>query len=133
MDNKQPTPGEWAMIGGGAVALIASFLDGSGDASSWSDGAFPIVTLIAIYSAAVAVLVALTRFANVNLPDRVVGFTWPQIYLALGFFASLMALFWLIAAEDVGIGLWLMLLGSVAVLAGAFLTAREQSTPGTLG
>jgi hypothetical protein len=133
VDNKQPTPGEWAMIAGGAVTLIGSFLDFAGDSSAWGEGAFPIVTLIVLYSAAVAVLVALTRFASVALPERVLGFTWPQLYLALGFFASLMALGWLVAADDVGAGLFIMLIGSVAVLVGAVLAERERSTPGTLG
>lgn len=132
MDKQQPSPGHWAMIGGGVVALIGSFLDASGDSSAWGKGAFPIVTLIPLYAVIVGVLVALTLFANVKLPTNVLGFSWNQIYLVLGFFASLMALFWLVAAEDVGAGLWLMLLGSIAVLVGAVLSERENAAPGTL-
>jgi len=133
VDNKQPTPGEWAMIGGGAVALLASFLDFAGDTSAWGKGAFPIVTLIPVYAVAVGVFVALHRFAGVDLPDRVLGFSWNQISLMLGFFAALMALFWLVTAEDVGVGLFLLLLSSIAVVAGAVLVEKEATRPGTLG
>jgi hypothetical protein len=133
VDKKQPTPGEWAMIGGGAVALLASFLDFAGDTSAWGKGAFPIATLIPVYAIAAAIVVALHRFAGVDLPDRVLGFSWNQIYLVLGFFAALMALFWLVTAEDTGVGLFLLLLSSIAVTTGAVLVEKETPQPGTLG
>jgi hypothetical protein len=120
------------MIGGGAVTLIGSFLEFAGDTSAWGTGAFPIVTLIPIYATVVGVLVALKTFGNVNLPAQVLGFTWNQLFLVLGFFAALMSLFWLVAAENTGVGLLLMLIGSVAVAVGAFLTEKEAA-PGTLG
>lgn len=132
MENKQPTPGEWAIIAGGAVMLIASFLEFAGDTSAWGSGAFPIVTLIPLYGVVMALQVVLTKFANVNLPDRPVGFTWEQVHLVLGFFAALMALFWLIAADDTGIGLYLMLLGAIAAVVGAVLLQKERTT-GALG
>jgi drug/metabolite transporter (DMT)-like permease len=130
--NTQPSPGAWAMIGGGAVTLIGSFLEFASDTSAWGTGAFPIVTLIPIYATVVGVLVALKTFGNVNLPAQVLGFTWNQLFLVLGFFAALMSLFWLVAAENTGVGLLLMLIGSVAVAVGAFLTEKEAA-PGTLG
>jgi hypothetical protein len=46
---------------------------------------------------------------------------------ALGFFATLMSLCWLIAADDTGAGLFLLLVGSAAVLVGAVLVARQQA------
>ena len=132
MDKKQPSPGDWAMMAGGLVVLIGSFLDAAGEENAWGDGAFPLATLIVIYAFGTGVLVALTRFANVKLPGNVLGFTWNQIYLVLGFFAALMALFWIPVPDDTGIGLWIMLLGSLAVVAGAVMNGREQQTPGTL-
>jgi hypothetical protein len=133
VDDKQPTPAEWAMIGGGALTLVASFIDGVNDTSAWSSGAFPIVTLIPLYVTIVAILVAATRFGNVRLPASVLGFTWTQIYLALTIFAALMALFWIGGgAQDTGAGLVLMLVGSVAAAVGAFLEAKEAG-PRTIG
>ena len=127
MDNKQPSPGEWAMMGGAVVALLGSFLDISGDVSAWGRGAFPIVTLIPLYCVVAGVLVAGQRFGNVSLPDRLAGFGAGQLSLALGFFATLMSLCWLIAADDTGAGLFLLLVGSAAVLVGAVLVARQQA------
>ena len=57
-DANQPTPGEWAIIGGGAVALIGSFLEFAIDESAWGSGFFPIVTLIPIYLVVIAVQVS---------------------------------------------------------------------------
>lgn len=132
MDNKQPTPGEWAIIAGGAVMLIGSFLDGVNETSAWGEGALPIVTLIPLYGVLMALQVALTKFGNVNLPDRVLGFTWNQIHLVLGIFAALMALFWLVASEESGAGLFLMLLGAAGACVGAFMIQRERAT-GAIG
>lgn len=132
MDKKQPTPGEWAIVGGGAVALIGSFLDFAGDTSAWGSGALPIVTLIPLYVVVMAVQVVLARFTGVRLPDRVAGFTWEQVHLVLGIFAALMALFWLIPVDDTGAGLILMLLGAAAACVGAFMLQRERTT-GALG
>jgi hypothetical protein len=132
VDNKQPTPGEIAIIAGGAVMLIASFLEFAGDTSAWGEGAFPIVTLIPLYGVVMALQVVLTKFAKMSLPERLVSFTWEQVHLVLGFFATLMALFWFVAADDTGAGLVLMFLGAVAALVGAVLLQKERST-GALG
>lgn len=131
-DRSPPTPGEWLILGGGVVGLVGSFLDFQGDVSSWGTSAFPIATLIPIYLVVMAVQIALTKFANVDLPERVMGFTWEQIHLELGFFASLMAVFWLVAAEDAQIGLFLLILSSIAALAGAFMLQKERAT-GAIG
>jgi hypothetical protein len=132
VDNKQPTPGEIIILAAGAVMLIASFLDFAGDATSWSSGAFPIVTLIPIYGVVMAAHIALTKFANVQLPDRVGTFTWEQVHLVLGLFAALMALGWLISGiDDTGIGFWLLLLGSIGLVVGAVMLQRERN-PGAV-
>jgi hypothetical protein len=123
----RPTPGESTMIVGGVLAVVASFLDGTLGTTAWGDGAFPIVTLIPIYSGAVAILVAFSRFGNVRFPPRVIGFTWPQLYLVLGFLASVMAVCWIIVAEDLAdAGLDGMLVGSLLVVVGALLSQRGR-------
>jgi hypothetical protein len=133
VDNKQPTPGEITIMAAGAVMLIASFFDFASKTSAWGSGAFPIITLIAIYGVLMAAQIALTKYANVNLPDRVAGFTWEQVHLLLAAFALLMSLGWLISGiDDKGIGLWLLLLGSIALVVGAVMLQRERNT-GALG
>ncbi|MCU1429379.1 MAG: hypothetical protein JWL83_3379, partial [Actinomycetia bacterium] len=42
MDNKQPTTGEWVIMGAGAVMLIASFLDFAFKRNAWGSGLFPV-------------------------------------------------------------------------------------------
>ena len=86
------------------------------------------VPIIALLGVAAGVLVALTRFANTNLPENVAGFTWAQLYLVIGLFAVLVTLALLIvdkAGADVGIGLWAGLLGSVGLLVGAVMLRND--------
>jgi hypothetical protein len=129
VNDKQPTPGEIAIMVAGAVMLIASFLEFAGDTSSWGSGAFPIATLIPIYGIVMALQVALTKFANVNLPDRVAGFTWEQVHLVLSAFALLMSLGWIVSGIDgKGVGLWLLFVGSIGLVAGAVMLQRERNT-----
>jgi hypothetical protein len=129
VDNKQPTPGEIIIMAAGAVMLIFSFFDFAGSTSAWGSGLFPVATLIAIYGIVMAVQVAVTTFAKVDLPDRVAGFTWEQVHLVLGVFALLMALGWLISGvPDKGIGLWFLLLGSIGLVVGAVMLQRERNT-----
>jgi hypothetical protein len=129
VDKKQPTPGEITIMVAGAVMLIASFLDFAGDTSAWGEGAFPIVTLIVIYGVLMALQIALTKYANVSLPDRVGTFTWEQVHLLLAVFALLMSLGWLISGiRDKGAGLWLLLLASIALVVGAVMLQRERNT-----
>jgi DMSO/TMAO reductase YedYZ heme-binding membrane subunit len=114
------------MIVGGVLAVVASFFDTAFGTHAWGDFAFPIVTLIPIYLGAVAVLVIFSRFGNLRLAPRAMGFTWPQIYLLLGLFAALMAGAWIVADPDPGIGLYLMLAGAIAVVVGALLSQRGR-------
>ena len=146
-DPKNPTPGEITVMAGAAVALIGSFLDfysldfagASDDRSTWSSGLFPVATLMVIFAVIIGVLVALTKFANMRLPDRIAGFTWDQIYLVLGFFAALYAVAYLLVdkgAYDYGIGFWLVLIGCIASFVGAILLQRERAgsrRPGSPG
>jgi hypothetical protein len=138
-----PTPGEITIMAAGALALIFSFFDfykspstsigrlsvGGGGVSAWGSGLFPVATLVPLFVVVMAVQVALTRFGHVELPARVVSFTWEQIHLVLGFFATLFAIAWLIKKKsplDFGIGFWFILIASIAALVGAILLWRER-------
>jgi hypothetical protein len=114
------------MIAGGVVAVVGSFLDGVLATTAWGEGAFPIVSLIPIYSGAVALLVVLSRLGNVRFAPRVMGFAWPQLYFVLGLLAAVMALCWVLAAESNERGLYVMLVGSVLVALGARLSRRGR-------
>ena len=133
MENKL-SPAQLVIVISGAVALIGSFLDwldfgGSIGANAWDEGLFPTFTWIALFGVIMALAVALPAFANVKLPGDVMGFTWAQVHLALGFFAALLALSFLITdTADKAIGFWLSLLAAIGLLVGAVMLQREPAT-----
>jgi hypothetical protein len=152
MDKLKLSPGNIVILAGGLVMLVGSFLDFYeasdpdtvlvlGRSLSWSawaseDGLllFPLTTFIVLFGVAMAAHVAVTTFASVDLPDRVLGFTWDQIHLVLGFQATIMMLAYLIRSKgglDWGIGFWLMLLSAIALLVGAILRARDAESATT--
>jgi uncharacterized membrane protein len=135
-DSNTPTPGEITCMAGGGVAIIASFLDflggeGFGGRSAWSSGGlFPLGLLIALFSLAVAVQVALARFANMRGEPRIAGLTWKQVNLMFGFFAVVLTIAWLIVdiAPDKKIGYWGMAIGAIAVFVGTILMLKEDTS-----
>jgi hypothetical protein len=127
--DRQITPGEWIIMGAGVVMLIASFLDFAVKTSAWGSGFFPIATLSALYGILMGAQVAIVKFAGASFPERIAGFTWEQIHLALAVMALLMSIGWLISGiPSKGIGLWLLLIGSIGLTVGAVLLQRERHT-----
>ena len=127
-DTKTPTPAEIAVMAGGALALIGSFLHYRYASSLWSKGFLPSGTLMALFATAMAVVVAL-RFLNVSLPARVVGLSWIQVHLVLGFFAALYAIAFLITAGGGRkVGTWLVTIGCIAAFVGAIMMSRDSSS-----
>ncbi len=117
----------------GAIMLVASFLHFRFDRGAWSSGNFPIATLLPLYGVAMATQIALTKYANVKLPDEVFGFTWEQLHLVVGLLAGLMAIGWLLTdTGDKQIGLWLEMLGGIALAVGGVMMQRERHT-GAIG
>lgn len=135
MQNAKVTPAAITILAAGAVMLIGSFLDfyefGRFGFSAWDgDLFFPVSIIPVLCGVAMAVHVALTTFGTVRFPDRVLGFGWNQIHLALGFQAAIMMIAWLVADKrglDIGAGFWLMLLSGIALLVGAVLREREAA------
>jgi hypothetical protein len=126
MHRDRPSRAERAIVVIGAVMLFGSFFPFAGGASTWSGAWFPLATLLPLYGTAMAVQVALARFARITLPDDVAGFTPDQLQLAVGAMAALMALAWL--ATDVGdrqVGLWIEAAGGLALAGAAVARQRE--------
>ena len=134
--NRKLTPGEIAIIAGGAVGLISSFLawvDVAGfTANAWDEGLFPTYTWPALFGLVMAVITLLAVFGNVSLPDRPLGFTWGQLLLIMGAVSVLLTFSFLIAGEEQGIGFYLAFLAAIATLVGAVMVWREESSPGRL-
>jgi hypothetical protein len=131
--NSSPTPAELTILIAGAVMLIGSFFDFAGSVNAWGTLLFPLATLLPLYGAVMALEIGLTKFANVHLPQRVVGFTWEQVHLVLGVLAGCMAVGWLITdISSRGFGYWLEVLGGIAIAAGAVVLQHERNT-GAIG
>jgi hypothetical protein len=142
--NLRLTPGE-LLIGAGAIVTfvfsffhfyttpsvsVRGFTIGGGGVSAWGSGLIPTATLIVFFTAIMGLQVILTKLANVDLGPGVAGFTWVQLHLALGFFAVIDSIAFLIVDKGglgVGIGLIFMLIGSIACLAGAILLMNERA------
>jgi hypothetical protein len=132
--NANLKPGAIAQMAGGLILLIGVFLpwvsiDAFGEdftKSGFSMDGGPGLLGIFCFLIALAVggLVAVKTFANVNLPDQVLGFDWPQIWLMLSLSATLITVGRWIGADSTGIGLILSSLASIAMLVGSFLELK---------
>jgi hypothetical protein len=128
-----PTPGELTILVAGSVMFVASFLPFAGGNSAWGTYNFPLATLLPLYGVIMATHIAVTKYANVNLPPRVFGFTWEQIHLVLGLLAGFMAIGWFVTNVGTrGVGLWIEVMGGIALAAGAVNLQRERNT-GAIG
>ena len=128
-----PTAAELTILIAGAVMLVGSFFDFAGPTNAWGTYLFPLATLLPLYGTLMAVQIGLTKFANVTLPDEVLGFTWAKAQLVFGLLAGLMAVGWLATGiASKGIGYWLEVLGGIAISTGAVALRRERDT-GAIG
>jgi len=127
--NSAPTTGELTILIAGAVMFVASFLTFAFDQSAWSSFFFPLATLLPLYGVIMAAHIGITKYAGVNLPPRVFGFTWEQIHLVLGLLAGAMAVGWFVTnVGKRGVGMWFEILGGIALAAGAVTLQRERNT-----
>src|SRR6476620_4315103 len=126
---KKPLSLATLIMGVGAIVVVLfSFLDfytfGNSGFNAWSgDGFFPASIIPVILALATIVLIVL-ELVGVKLPEKVLTFTWPQIYATWGIGAAGIMLGWLFTGAnglDKGAGLILMLLGSLAMAAGSIM------------
>jgi hypothetical protein len=134
---KKLSPAGIVILAAAVVMLIGSFLDfysisgfgGSASFNAWSGGSgfgiFGIATVVVVCAIVMGAQIAIVAFANgVNVPDHVLGLSWDQIHLALGFQAAVMMLAFLVRSKSpltFGVGFWLMLIAGIALLAGAIM------------
>ncbi|MFT3852595.1 MAG: hypothetical protein QM733_07655 [Ilumatobacteraceae bacterium] len=132
---KQITVASLIMGVGGLVVFIFSFLSfytaGGEGRSVWSgDLLFPATIIPVILGVAMLVCVILD-LAGVKLPEKVLTFTWPQIYATWGISAAGIMLGWLFTGPfslDRGAGLILMFIGSLAMAAGSIMGLLGMGT-----
>ena len=134
----QPTPADWVIIGAGVAILIGSFLNVVEETSAWGEGAFPIYAIPAILGVVMLIQVAVSTFTRAQLPGSVLGLTWNQVHLALGGWAALSMICFLIGritveGDDVSwkSGFWIMLIASLGLVAGAVMRLQEANRPAT--
>ena len=131
MDNVKP--GALAMIVGGALLLIGSFLDwqsffGFGQ-SAWDRGLLGFFLLVI---AAIAIAVpAIQSFApQVNLPNDILGMSMIKIATLVGISAFLISFGLLFIFEGFQIGSILATLGSGAIVVGGHLLENDGGAVG---
>jgi hypothetical protein len=139
-----PRPGQIAILAGGAVCFIFSFFgwfsyDGDNGGSAWTSpgsndsfGISPLTIWPALLGLIAAGALAAKLFGNVNLPDRVLGLDWKALNVVLAFPGLLIMLSVLIVDVgdlDKGFGIWLSLLGAIALFAGAIMELSADGAP----
>jgi hypothetical protein len=136
---KQITVASLVMGVGALVVLIFSFLtfyesSATSEISSnaWGgDIGLAPMTFLPVLLAIVLLVLVILDLTGVKLPERVLTFTWPQIYVFLGISTAGMMLGWLFTSPeglDKGAGLILMLLGALAMAAGSIMAILGVGT-----
>lgn len=105
----------------------------AGGVNAWdTDFFFPLSTWPAFFAIIIAALTAVAAFSRVALPVGVAGFTLRQLAFGLALSGLLMMVGWLVMGVEQtlwGIGFWLMLAGTTALVVGTaidLLTAADR-------
>jgi hypothetical protein len=130
------TLGQAIVMVTGVLLFIFGFLpwysDAGGSANAWSTETIPglllTATWVPLLSLAIVVFTAIKIFAN-GFPDAVLGFTWAQLSIVVGFIDVLISLGFLVANRSLGSlgslnlgpGLILTFITSLVLLGGAVL------------
>lgn len=130
------TLGQVIVMVTGVLLFIWGFLpwysDAGGSANAWSTETIPglllTATWVPILSLAIVVFIAIKVFGN-GFPDTVLGFTWAQLAIVVGFIDVLISLGFLVANRslgslgslDLGPGLILSFITALILLGGAVM------------
>lgn len=124
-------PGAIALLAGGALLFISTFLNWGGDQSGISLKARGLQGLIClVIGGGVVLVVTLANFANNSLSLNVAGLDTNGVLLTLGIAAFLMN-FGLQFADESQVGVLLGWIGAAAIVVGAVLEERETGTGST--
>jgi hypothetical protein len=131
----QLRPSQIAIVVGGVVVLISSFLDwmsfsfgaGSIGFSAYENALFGLTGIFLLVIAVICIAVPLLgAFASdVKLPESVAGLSRNQVLHALGIAVLVLSFSLLFRSDSAKIGTILALLGSIAIVAGSHM---EEST-----
>ena len=128
MDTSKPGP--LLMMGGGALMVIASFLDwrlGNSGLSTDSFGLLGIFTLL--FGIAIVGVAATRTFApGVNLPSHILGFSLDKLCVMLAFTVFLWT-FGVISGEVIDAGIHLTWIGAAVATVGGILSMRSNAAP----
>ena len=130
------TLGQAIVMVTGVLLFIWGFLpwysDAGGSANAWSTETIPglllTATWVPLLSLAIVIFIAIKVFGN-GFPDSVLGFSWAQLAIVVGFIDVLISLGFLVANRslgslgslDLGPGLILSFITSLVLLGGAVL------------
>jgi hypothetical protein len=130
------TLGQAIVMVTGVLLFIWGFLpwysDAGGSANAWSTETIPglllTATWVPLLSLAIVVFIAIKVFGN-GFPDSVLGFSWAQLAIVVGFIDVLISLGFLVANRslgslgslDLGPGLILTFITSLVLLGGAVM------------
>jgi hypothetical protein len=137
------TLGQAIVMVTGVLMFIWGFLpwysDAGGSANAWSTETIPglllTATWVPLLSLAIVLFIAIKIFGN-GFPDSVLGFSWAQLAIVVGFIDVLISLGFLVANRslgslgslDLGPGLILSFITSLVLLAGALLDHLGRGT-----
>jgi hypothetical protein len=137
------TLGQAIVMVTGVLMFVWGFLpwysDAGGSANAWSTETIPglllTATWVPLLSLAIVLFVAIKVFGN-GFPDTVLGFTWAQLSIVVGFIDVLISLGFLVANRslgslgrlDLGPGLILSFITSLVLLTGALLDHLGRGT-----
>ena len=125
----QLRPGALAIVGGGVVVLIASFLDWLGPFSAYESTFFGLTGIfLLIISVICIVMPLLGAFApDVKLPDGIAGLNRNQVVHALGMAVLLLSFSLLFREDSAKIGTILALVGSLAIMGGSHMESSNTA------
>lgn len=131
--------GEKIILPAGLVLLIDSFIPwyhakacfldvcASANRSGWESPGGIWSILAVLLGLAMAVVVGLTRFTQVQLPALPQGLTWARVYLGAGALAALFVLIKLINhSGNLSIGFFIGIICVIALVAGGYLLFQAE-------
>jgi hypothetical protein len=148
--NASLKPSQIVLLASGAVTFLFSFFaffkaegfNGDETFNAWSGdaGTMFMATWPALFGLVIAGAVAAAAFGNVSLPDRLLTFSIQQWYFILALVGAVIMVGYLLGGgvpdfggtgPDKGFGFWLMLLGSLGLVAGSVMELLDLGPSST--